>query len=242
MSQRGMKAVPIREDGGQTFRSRSILILAFCLCNVFLAALGQPLDVATRLTPWPPEGWPEGAQGEVRLSARGDDGESLETGIVFPIDEAGEVTYRIPESLPRRANSLFGPVELEEFSLCPEVSPTLSPPDAEMVFLGFEIYADGELWGVVDMSAQREETSGYSGESLVALIYARAPLRIGGGGVCPPTDTASGFTEITYDLTLQEGPNVAVIAFEAEPPDTARMTLTTRESLELSGTPVRYSQ
>ena len=201
----------------------------------------QSLDITTRLSPWPPPGWPEGAQGEVRLVAQAE-GENNDIGIVFPIGEAGEVTYRFPETLPRRANSFYAPFDLAEFTVCPEASPTLSPPDVEVATLVFELYADGEVWGTVDMTLDQEGLFSYSGEMLLAIFYARAPVRLGGGGVCPGVEVTDTPSEVVYDLNLQEGPNVAVMAYEASLSDTMSMMLTTRESLELPGTPVRYSQ
>ena len=204
-------------------------------------AWSQSLDVATRLSPWPPPGWPEGAQGEVRLVAQAE-GENNDIGIAFPIGEAGEVTYRFPETLPRRANSFYAPIDLAEFTICPEASPTLSPPDVEVATLVFEIYADGEVWGAIDMSLDQQEMFSYSGETFAAIFYARAPLRLGGGGVCPGVTDIDVPSEVVYDMNLQEGPNVAVMAYEASLSGSTAMTLTTRDTLELPGTPVKYSQ
>lgn len=227
-------------------KSRRISSLhLICLLTIFAllqSVSAQSLDIATRLTPWPPPGWPEGAQGEVRLVAQGDGGQSEATGIVFPIGEAGEVTYRFPEALPRRADRFYRPVDMEEYAVCPEVSPTLSPPDGEVALIGFEVYANGEAWGVVEMTLEQEELFSISGESVLAVLYARAPIRIGGGGICPAADALGDASEVVYDLSLEEGPNVAVMAYEASFSGIISMTLTTRESLELPGTPVRYSQ
>ena len=47
-----------------------VILVLFLLPS---GALAQDLSFATRLAPWPPEGWPEGARGEVRLTTLDDD-------------------------------------------------------------------------------------------------------------------------------------------------------------------------
>ena len=78
--------------------------------------------------------------------------------------------------------------------------------------------------------------------TLLAIFYARAPLRLGGGGFCPGPEATDVPSEVVYDLNLKEGPNVAVMAYEASLSDATTIMLITHESLELPGTPVRYAQ
>ena len=112
--------------GGASFRTslsgRTASPLHFVLpLLLFLfssSALSQDLAFTTRLSPWPPEGWPEGAQGEVRLGAATPE-LRLVTFLSFPVSETGEVTYRLPEALPEGAEALYRPASVDLFAYCP---------------------------------------------------------------------------------------------------------------------------
>lgn len=220
-------------------KSRQISSLhLICLLTIFAllqSVSAQSLDTTTRLTPWPPPGWPEGAQGEVRLVLYEEErSEEGDTGIAFPVGEAGEVTYRFPENLPRRANRLYAPINLGEgWTLCEGVSANLSPPDVEVVPLLFDLYADGEAWGFVKLAREQGDVLA---EILINITYARAPLRLGGGGACAAT------LEAIYDVDLQEGPNLIVVAYDFVAAGTTTMTMTTRETLELPSVPVGFEE
>ena len=189
----------------------------------------QSLDVATRLTPWPPEGWPEGAQGEVKLVT---DKTDEDVGLTFPVGENGEVTYRLPETLPRRANKFFAPLELSDLTMCDEVSPTLTPADADVLLLTFRLYADGEPWGWVEIAGGSQDLLEFSGENIGGVYYAKAPLRVGGSGNC-----LADPMEVVYDLNLQTGRNLLYMSYTISPEGTA-MTMTTSETIELPSSPV----
>ena len=75
----------------------SCLLISLVILILFLlssGALAQDVAFTTRLTPWPPEGWSEGAKGEVH-AATVTANEGLVTIFIFPIGERGEVTYRL---------------------------------------------------------------------------------------------------------------------------------------------------
>ena len=113
--------------------------------SLLSGALAQDLAFTTRLSPWPPEGWPEGAQGEVRLGTATPE-LRLVTFLSFPVSETGEVTYRLPETLPEGAEALYRPASVDLFAYCPGVNPVISPPEAEVVYLNFFLFVDGEPW------------------------------------------------------------------------------------------------
>ena len=209
------------------------------MAAVFLISLtpAQSLDTATRLSPWPPLGWPAGAKGEVRLVApAAPDPVSGDIGVHFEVGPAGEVTYRLPDELPRQAEQFYEPLDISDLVFCDEAYPTVSPPDVEVVVLQFALFADGELWGLIEMSdMQQPGLFTVTVEQLAGLYYARAPVRIGGSGICTEQD----FAEISYDLNLEAGRNLVVARAEGTLAGT-NMTLTTSETLELPGTPVGY--
>ena len=127
-------------------RNLGYATLCFFVLSLCASASAQ-LELTTRLTPWPPAGWPEGVQGEVRAVTVEDitleefEPADLQSVFSFPVSETGEVTYRLPEALPRRARRFYQEVSLDDLQLCPEVAPSLSPPGAQMVLLNFALYS-----------------------------------------------------------------------------------------------------
>ena len=230
--QRGMQVAP----SNRLFVSNLAWFVAILLFLLPIVS-AQSLNVATRLSPWPPLGWPAGAKGEVRLVApAAADPKAGDIGVHFEIGPAGEVTYRLPDQLPSQAEQFYKPLDISDLIFCDEAYPTVSPPDVEVVVLQLGLFADGELWGLIEMSdMQQPGLFTVTVEQLAGLYYARAPVRIGGSGVCTEQDFAS----ITYDLNLQAGRNLVVARAEGSL-DGTDMTLTTSETLELPGAPVGY--
>ena len=215
---------------------RLLLILALMLLTSSYAA--AQLDLTTRLTPWPPEGWPEGARGEVRavtvenLTVEDFDPEDLQSVFSFPVSETGEVTYRFPEELPRNARRSYQEAALDDFQLCPEVAPALSPPGVQLVLLNFALYADGELWGLLDLSTQSGDLFSFELRSFAGLLYAREPFRVGGSGFCPGEGV-----DVQTDLDLEAGLNLLEVSGSANLGGGA-LLLTTAEALDLPQTPI----
>ena len=209
-----------------------------CLIWVILVVCSithaQPLETATLITPWPPEGWPEGAKGEVRLVVIDvDDGD---LGISFPIGENGEITYRLPEDLPRQANKFYEPLSASDLMLCEGVSPIISPPDVGVIILEFRLYAKGEAWGVLEMSSMvQPDLFTIEAAFMPGVFYAREAFQVGGSGLCLEEDP----TELIFDLDFQAGRNLMVVEIEGSLMG-AVTTFTTREVLDLPGTPLKY--
>ena len=214
-------------------------MLYFILFLFLLSPLASAqLELTTRLTPWPPEGWPAGAEGEVHAVAVADvtvedySEENLTTVFTFPVSETGEVTYRLPEELPRRARRFYQEASLDDFQLCPEVAPALSPPGARMVLLELALYADGQFWGIVDLTAEQGGLFDYELRTLLGLLYAPEPFRVAGSGFC-----AGEGSQVTTDLDLQAGLNLLEVSGSASLAG-GEMLLTTTETLDLPQTPI----
>ena len=218
---------------GRTLRRATLCFTLFSLC----ASASAQLELTTRLTPWSPQGWPEGTQGEVHVvtveNAAAEDAEDLQTIFSFPVSETGEVTYRFPEELPRNARRFYYPVSLNAFQLCPEVSPTLSPPEAEMALLYLYLYADGELWGVLDLSAEGGDLFSLDLRSFLGFVYAREPFRVTGSGYCPIDER-----QVEIALDLQAGLNLLEISASGSLMGGITTRLTTTETLDLPQTPI----
>ena len=121
----------------------------------------------------------------------------------FPISDTGEVTYLFPTELPDEAKSLYEPASLDTFTFCPGVDPILSPPGVPVLFMAFLLYADGELWGQIDMTELTANLFSTEGRRLIALVYADAPLTVSGAGACP-----DGGMTIEMRVSLGAGPNL----------------------------------
>lgn len=234
------------EKGHKQFRvsrhaiSKLALLTFICSLASLPIALAQ-LDLTTRLTPWPPAGWPQGAQGEVHavtvedVTAEDFSEEDLTTVFTFPVSETGEVTYSFPEELPRGAGRFYQDASLDDFQLCPEVAPSLSPPGAQLVLLKLALYADGEFWGVVDLTSEQGGLFSYELRTLLGVLYAREPFQVVGGGFCP-----SEGTQVTTALDLQAGLNLLEVSGSADITG-GELLLKTTETLDLPQTPVGMS-
>ena len=49
-------------------------------------------------------------------------------GVAFEIGELGEVTYRLPDELPRQAQRFYAPLDISELVFCEDAYPTVSHP------------------------------------------------------------------------------------------------------------------
>ena len=215
---------------------RAFLLFVFLLTLLPLAA--AQLDLSTRLTPWPPAGWPQGAQGEVHAITVEDvtpedaGAEDLQSVFSFPVSETGEVTYNFPAELPRRARGYYQDASLDDFQLCSEVAPSLSPPDVQMVLLNLALYADGEPWGVLDLSVESGSLLSVELRSFAGLLYAREPFLVAGSGYCPSEGLEVGIT-----LDLQAGLNLLEVSGTGSLAG-GELRMTTTETLDLPQTPV----
>ena len=198
----------------------------------FSCTLAQDLAFTTRLSPWPPEGWPEGAQGEVHLGAATPE-PRLVTFLSFPVSETGEVTYRLPETLPEGAEALYVPAYVDLFVYCSGVNPVISPPEAELVYLNFFLFADDEPWGSLDVGSTIETSASLRLRVFWGLLYAKAPFAVAGSGQCEN----EGSAQVETALALEAGLNLvelgAVTTLEA-----SNVTLTTVPMLDLPQTPM----
>ena len=191
-------------------------VMATVLLAVMLSsAYAQPLEVTARFSPWPPEGWPEGAQGEVRAEAIVEEGEgedsAYETVFRFPISEDGQVTYRFPERLPRRARRLYAPVRLENYVSCEGITSVMSPPDATIVVLRLNIYADEVWWGYVSIGVTETDLFSIDIKQVFGIAYARSPFTLNASGRCEDT----GILDVTA-LDMREGPNILQVEDDGE--------------------------
>ena len=220
-------------------------IVTLALCRLGLALLltlsslaAAQLDLTTRLTPWPPAAWPQGAQGEVHAVTVEDvtsvdfSEENLTSIFSFPVSEMGEVTYNFPAELPRGVRRFYQAASLDDFQLCPEVAPSLSPPDTEVVLLRFALYADGAFWGVLDLSTESGSLFSVELRSFMGLLYAREPFLVVGSGYCPSEEL-----EVTITLDLQAGLNLLEVSGTGSLAG-GKMLLTTTETLDLPQTPI----
>ena len=78
---------PFTKSAKSRHASSLHFIYLLIIFSLLQSVSAQSLDVATRLIPWPPPGWPEGAQGEVKLVTQAEGEKDI--GIAFPIGEAG---------------------------------------------------------------------------------------------------------------------------------------------------------
>ena len=106
----------------------------------------------------------------------------------------------------------------------------LSPPDVEIVYINFVIYADGELWGVPDISATTETFLSMEVRTFAGLFYAREPLRV--------SSRCEGEAALDTALMLEEGPNLLEISGVATLSGLGDVTLQTTDTLDLPQTPV----
>ena len=218
-------------------RNLRYVTLCFILLSLCASASAQ-LELTTRLTPWPPEGWPSGAEGEVHAVAVADvtaedySEENLTTVFSFPVSETGEVTYRLPKELPRNARRFYQEASLDDFQRCPEVAPSLSPPGARMVLLKLALYADGQFWGVVNLTAEQGGLFDYELRTLLGLLYAPEPFRVTGSGFC-----AGEGSQVMTELDLQAGLNLLEVSGAASLVG-GEMLLTTTGTLDLPQTPI----
>ncbi len=208
----------------------AILPLLLFLC--FSSALAQDLAFATRLSPWPPEGWPEGAQGEVRLGAPTPENR-LVTFLSFPVSDTGEVTYRLPETLPEGAEALYRPASVTLFAYCPGVNPVVAPPEAELVLLNFFLFADGEPWGSLDIGSSVRTSDSLRQRLFWALLYAGAPFAVAGSGQCENSVGA----QVETALALEAGLNLVEVDAVTTLAGTS-VVLTTVDVLDLPQTPL----
>ena len=199
---------------------------------VLSCALAQDLAFVTRLAPWPPEGWPEGAQGEVRLGAPTPENR-LVTFLSFPVSDTGEVTYRLPETLPEGAEALYRPASVDLFTYCPGVNSVISPPEAELVYLTFFLFADGEPWGSLDIGSKVDTSASLRLRLFWGLLYAKEPLAVASSGQCADSVGAQIETALTFEPGLNLVEMDAVTTLEA-----TNITLVTVDVLDLPQVPM----
>ena len=219
-------------SGCAAFPARLVAVLPLLLFLFFSCALAQDLAFTTRLSPWPPEGWPEGAQGEVRLGAVTPE-PRLVTFLSFPVSETGEVTYRLPETLPEGAEALYMPAYVDLFVYCSGVNPVVSPPEAELVYLNFFLFADGEPWGSLDVGSTVETSASLRLRVFWGLLYAKEPFAVAGSGQCESGVGAQVETELAFKAGLNLVELGAVTTLEE-----TNVTLRTVPLLDLPQTPV----
>ncbi len=221
---------------------RATLLAALLLCSFQFTAHAQTLDVATQLFPWPPAGWPTTAdgqpvEGEVRLDVLDDNLNAGATLASFPIGAVGEVVYRLPLDASGMPRDLFDLVTVADFGVCPGVSPLLSPPEGQVAMAALQIYADGTLWGVVDMvSSQEEGLLSSSIAGILGIMYARDAISIGGSGVCSDRPL-----EFSFELTLEPGLNIIRVEGVTDLNGTS-IRFSRAETLEGSQTPAPLGQ
>ena len=212
------------------FKRASMLAL---LVAALLTPARAQIEAATLLSPWPPPGWPEGARGEVRLVG-GDEDEPTSV-FAFPVGDDGSVTYSLPETLPadvaEATSETLTPADLAQVRA--GASAVISPPGAAASLLAFVVYADGEPWGVVEMS-EEVQTGLFSYEAIYVggLVYASQPVSVTGGGTCEGVS-------MRFDLTLGDGPKLLQVNVEANAASSFA-SIETTDRFELRQRPVAF--
>ena len=213
-----------------------LTLFAFILLTPFLStpAHAQAIEAATLLSPWPPPGWPVGAAGEVRLVSI-DDSENLFSVASFPVEDDGSVTYSLPAKLPGTVpDDIFTPFTPAYLAFCQGLAPVVSPSGVGVAELALLVYADGELWGTVEME-EEVQTGVFTleGRTIAAVLYARQPVTVTGGGTCPDGSV------VKFDLVLDEGPKLLQYRGGGNL-TSVHMVLETVSSFDLSQRPVMF--
>ena len=226
-----VRAEPI---SGRGYILPLLTLFAFVVLTPFLSAPAhaQTIEAATLLSPWPPPGWPVGAEGEVRLVST----DAPEVTLVsFPIGENGVVVYTFPDKVPAGLpDEVFTPLEPGTLDFCQGVAPIVSPNGVGVATFDFVVYADGEPWGSVEM-VEQVQTGVFEGElrGIGGLFYARQPVTLTGGGTCPDG------SNLKFDMALDESPRL----FSFRVRGTLSGTFAVMESvsrLDLSQRPVMF--
>ena len=213
-----------------------LTLLAFILLTPFLStpAHAQAIEAATLLSPWPPPGWPAGTKGEVRLVS-GNDPSNLISVFTFPIEDDGSVTYSLPAKLPDTLpDDIFTPLTPAYLAFCQGLAPVVSPSGVGVAELAFVVYADGEPWGTVEMD-EEVQTGVFTleGRMIAAVLYARQPVKVTGGGTCPDGSV------VKFDMVLDEGPKLLQTRGGGNLTSVSAV-LETVSSFDLSQRPLRF--
>ena len=102
-----------------------------------------------------------------------------------------------------------------------------------MALLNLYLYADGELWGVLDLSAEGGDLFSLNLRSFLGFVYAREPFRVTGGGYCPVDEQ-----QVEIALDLQAGLNLLELSASGSLMGGVTTRLTTTETLDLPQTPI----
>ncbi len=213
-----------------------LALLAFVLFIPLLStpAHAQAIEAATLLSPWPPPGWPAGAAGEVRLVSI-DNSDNLFSVASFPVEDDGSITYSLPAELPGTVpDDIFTPFTPAYLAFCQGLAPIVSPSGVGVAEFTFLVYADGEPWGTVAMEEEVQTgVFALEGREITAVLYARQPVTVTGGGTCPDGSV------VKFDLALNEGPKLLQYRGGGNL-TSVHMVLETVSNFDLSQRPVMF--